>query len=54
MTEFRFNTYRLQLGLPELPTTDNVASLVRYAEAELKDMVAPWPGHQEPGAGDQS
>ena len=43
-TGFRYSLHLHQLGLPELPTTDNVASLIRFAEAELKDMVAQGQG----------
>ena len=40
MVEFRYNSLRLQLGLPDVPTADNIQSSLRFAEVELKDMLA--------------
>ena len=38
--EFRHNFLRLQLGLPDVPTADNIQSIIRFAEVELKDTLA--------------
>ena len=40
MVELRYDSLRLQLGLPDVPTADNIQSTIRFAEAELKDMLA--------------
>ena len=40
MVEFRYDALRLQLGLPDIPTTENIQTVARFAEAELKDMLA--------------
>ena len=46
MVEFRYNSLRLQLGLPDVPTADNIQSIIRFAEAELMDMLAHGKGTQ--------
>ena len=40
MVKLRFNSLRLQMCLPEMPTKEHVQTLSRFAEAELKDIVA--------------